>query len=700
MKKALLFAALLAVSSMEAQAATPVAKLKSANVTAGLPEPAPLDGSPSTCDNGCEFSWNFGDNTPSSPDSFVLHQYAAAGSYTVTLKVKDKVTGQTSTTTGLVKVAVGKTLNGYVTACKQQLGFTDADVAAVAGNLNCAKATAFAPNDRNQFTPINDYMGYARVTNDVDLVFACRWLDSRPLDRVNTNPFKPPFVQAASVELLMHNRQNGNTCFFQAKERPISGPDGRMESGVPVAIVSPTVAAAAAPNTPEAKFWASPPEMERTLACVDCHVTGPYIATPRIAPVLTQFGLLNNGHDTLGLTFDAQNNPVGRYHAVASTLDNFNTMLATNNGSDGCTNACHGVAYGSQAETVFHNVINSDVAKTLLPAIAEVIDSGFTGATDISVRTSGAMTPFNDASHYRWINLDTPIDSVETENFADAKSPAAANPVPKLLAYCAAPTALEAHAVGIPNNLSFTTDAQSKIPDRLRSFNLKDGLVCMNSDQEAGQSCHDYAVHYLCSVNTGDGTPTWSDWYNTDSPSNDGDHEERSRHQNICGGATPIAMEAAMVTSGGGKAIYAMGPNDRLSRFSPYGLACKTSEQPDGKCSNYVVRYSACTTAPAAVSRTLTNVFAAGKQVTAATGSLVKGQAHNGGWNTQNLGDRAGDQYRIRRLKNTSTTNNVTTTVYLNVQSDGTTVGTAALNNTATSEMWTVSRYPAAITSA
>jgi hypothetical protein len=179
-------------------------------------------------------------------------------------------------------------------------------------------------------------------------------------------------------------------------------------------------------------------------------------------------------------------------------------------------------------------------------------------------------------------------------------------------------------------------------------------------------------------------TPAWSDWYNTDSPTGDGEHEERSRDQNICGGVTPIAIQAQIV----GNSNYVMGPNDRLARLSRYALTCKNSDQVDGKCSNYVARYSCSSVAPPIVLGTLTNVFAVGKQVTAASGSLAKGQAHNNAWNTQSwtIAPVANTEYV--RLKNTS--NNVT--VYLNVAStaEQTPVSTAAFSSTATGEMWTV----------
>jgi hypothetical protein len=116
----------------------------------------------------------------------------------------------------------------------------------------------------------------------------------------------------------------------------------------------------------------------------------------------------------------------------------------------------------------------------------------------------------------------------------------------------------------------------------VRTFNLRDGLVCVNADQPAGRQCHDYQTRYLCP------NGQFSAWYNTDSPSFDGDHEERSRDQNLC--ASPVAIQAAVTVSGVQRIVN--GPNDRLAEFDTQGLRCTNSAQGTGQsCSNYVVRF-------------------------------------------------------------------------------------------------------------
>jgi len=168
----------------------------------------------------CQWHWKFGDGMISDPamdatGAFTTsHTYKFAGTYTVTLTVE--VMTSTSphpkaTASLTVTVQQGETLNSYVTTCKQQLGFTDADVAAIAGGLNCNKGVLFAPSTN----VVNDYFGYARVNDNVDLAFACRWANN-PGTGIKT----PPFARAVSLELLMNNHQNAIPVSFESVIHP------------------------------------------------------------------------------------------------------------------------------------------------------------------------------------------------------------------------------------------------------------------------------------------------------------------------------------------------------------------------------------------------------------------------------------------------------------------------------------------------
>jgi hypothetical protein len=170
--------------------------------------------------------------------------------------------------------------------------------------------------------------------------------------------------------------------------------------------------------------------------------------------------------------------------------------------------------------------------------------------------------------------------------------------------FCAVPGALEAHAVGSSWNMS-TTD-MAKLPDKLNTFNTREGLVCLNSDQPGGKQCNNYVVNYLCSDQTVSGP------YDADSPTFGGDHEERFNHSNVCTptaaspNRTAIAIQAT--TTVNGSTLVVTGPNDRLAQFSPTGLVCRNSEQPNGgTCSNYVARYRNCTQADTAYLAKLKN---------------------------------------------------------------------------------------------
>jgi hypothetical protein len=284
----------------------------------------------------------------------------------------------------------------------------------------------------------------------------------------------------------------------------------------------------------------------------------------------------------------------------------------------------------------------------------------------LKINQADVMPPDSDGNVYRWINLDTPGDGVETENFADAKN-ASTTLVPKLLDNCAAPSVMEAHVVGSEKEFIVTQPSRfAFLPDKLSVFNLKDGLVCLNSDQEPGDPCEDYRVRYECT--SPDGEKTLTDWYNMDSPNFDGDHEERYKHANLCtspAGSKATAIEAA-VTLSNGWTYSSYGPNDRLESFSQYGLTCNNADQPDGQCSNYVVYYSNCTDAPSAYTARLSNAWS-GRRLTATTqqnDAETRAQPANSGWTSQDWTIEPVTDTGYVRLRN------VWTGRYLNVQSD------------------------------
>src|SRR3954466_12824162 len=147
--------------------------------------------------------------------------------------------------------AHAETLQTYVQQCQSELHFNASDVPAV----DCHEGTLFAGGGVG---PVNDFVGHRRINDAVDLVFACRWLNNTDGDPTYNDQ------TAASIELLIHNRQNGSTCFFNAKDSyPFPIPDGDIEvarRAVKTAIVSPTNFGSAHPNAND--YWLQPSELE------------------------------------------------------------------------------------------------------------------------------------------------------------------------------------------------------------------------------------------------------------------------------------------------------------------------------------------------------------------------------------------------------------------------------------------------------
>ena len=490
---------------------------------------------------------------------------------------------------GVAVTVHAQELKNYVQSCQTELEFAASEVK----QMNCNDGYFFASSSRSG---VNDYVVHQRVNQNVDMIAACRWGDS--IFGLNQN------TKFMSLELIIHNRVKGGTCFFAAKD--VGTGDNRFR---PVSTVIVPVT-----KFPDADaYWLKPsdmankllfsngnpfggPDYQEKLHCVRCHSQGPYIVSKRIAPFMANLGLINDGHHTYG-DFSAP----GHYYAVGSLdhtksdpgtlpLGNWNWLIARNNwpGTGSCSSACHVLA----RDTVDPNLVPfflpiGDLTSPLdrnapvLPSIK----------TDINELLAGGMEPWEDDSPWHWINRDQPVsDSVEIETFTSSKLK---YPVTQ---YCGNPTWLEANAVG--TNAPFSTMEFSFMPNKLRSFNLRDGLLCMNSDQPGGQKCNDWQISYKCPITTQ--VPKWVGPYNRDTNfSDDGDHEERNSTtwntaKAACGNKDPIAMRADALYAGS-VVLTLNAPNDRLAQFTPSGLVCRNSDQGSGQsCASYVVRYRGC----------------------------------------------------------------------------------------------------------
>jgi hypothetical protein len=93
-------------------------------------------------------------------------------------------------------------LESYVARCKSQLGFETLP------RFDCRGENFRPRTNQIHFRETNDWVNYRRVTDAVDAVFACRWVD---LDEGKS--------RAASGEMIVHNRYTGDTCFFELRAR-------------------------------------------------------------------------------------------------------------------------------------------------------------------------------------------------------------------------------------------------------------------------------------------------------------------------------------------------------------------------------------------------------------------------------------------------------------------------------------------------
>jgi hypothetical protein len=297
-------------------------------------------------------------------------------------------------------------------------------------------------------------------------------------------------------------------------------------------------------------------------------VAGPYIATatfngsPSIAPVLAQFGLLNDGHDTLA------NPSVTRYHAVGSNRSSsafwgWDVIVANNNvpSNQTCASGCHSIGSKSKVSNIDDPTTFDQVIPSITDDIADIVSAGVMPANA------------SPTSVYRWVNMSAPAtlgDGGEYETLVELQQL-----YPKF--YCSNPIALQAHVVG--SNTVFDTRLVSQ---HLNRFNLQDGLVCLNADQGNGR-CNDYQTRYLC-----DGT--WTPWRNLDTPSSSGDWELRRGFPGLC--ASPTAIQARYQLPPPLAIWFVInGFPDRLAEFDTNGLACNNFDQPSGGCSDYVVRF-------------------------------------------------------------------------------------------------------------
>jgi mucin-like protein len=373
----------------------------------------------------------------------------------------------------------------YANTCKSALGF------AYIPEINCNEGVKFAggvvpPPGQPSRSLINDYVGYKWITDYVDAVFACRWLSEDGNFFANGKPF----TNAASVELLVHNRQTGKTCFFAGKPMDSDPP----RQSVKAKLKSPTASDAYIDWMAPSDLNLLVPPNNGDIRCASCHVAGPYIASGNIASALARFGLLNDGHDD----FAVVRSDGTRYQAVSTgpgtaAFASWNsTLIDAFNVQGGCASGCHSIA----RKAMNPGLISGE---QVIPGIQQDI-TDVTPLMPISDRALAANSPA--ASDYRWMNVDIPGDpngGGEAEMFYQLKgnSVGFTPELNKALTCPTEPLYMEAHRVG-SDLIASTRDPYpaAAIPDKLAKFD-QTGLICHNAEQANGK-CSNYVVRFNC----------------------------------------------------------------------------------------------------------------------------------------------------------------------------------------------------------
>ena len=525
--------------------------------------------------------------------------------------------------------ASAETLGQYVNKCKTDFGILNP-----LPTLDCNDGVVFAPN-RGGINLENDYLGYLPLNDNVDLVFACRWLGGVR---------NPRFPTAASVEMLIHARRNGSTCFFAANNPTMS------TEGVSTTIVPPD-----APGADT--YWMQPAALDSfqdpfnsaaKLRCVGCHASGPYVASPRIAPFLARFGLINDGHvTTAGLGAGLY------YHAVGSDYlgspDPSNTsafkawdsvIISQFNDTDNnlrpdnaCSGACHSIGYKSTVQGI------SIRGQNLMPPLFADINAVLNLDNMTPQQVIQTIMPPVTYSDYRWVNLDTPVQH-QTGDTGDLETLQALQSFyPNFT--CSNPSFVQAHAVG--SDVIFDTSGYA---DKLHTFNVPDGLTCLAAEQTNSHACLDYQTRYQCSGGQ------WTPWINSPS-SAPNDHEERTRTNIIntisttCGRGSAVGIQARFTIPNTTNVVVFDGPPDRLQYFDKTGLRCNNADNdPFGAgvlCSNYVTRW-VCPNVPVQAVSTLNSKHAPGDLQTVLTEST---SVANQGINNQTFVSPRLQQWKI-----------------------------------------------------
>jgi hypothetical protein len=154
----------------------------------------------------------------------------------------------------------------------------------------------------------NSRLGLQTYSNEnVKGVWVCRKYAGRN---------NPDDQQYYDIAMIVHNRQNGKTCFFQNQlDNVYDGP----------VVPSPKAANASS-------VW-STPQVTASINCTTCHSNDAFIVTPHVAPAMRFRNMIRF-------------NPKGAYSVVGQDFAHFNSQISR---TEGCGGLCHFTAGGDFA---------------------------------------------------------------------------------------------------------------------------------------------------------------------------------------------------------------------------------------------------------------------------------------------------------------------------------------------------------------
>ncbi|XP_056284407.1 mucin-5B-like isoform X3 [Pseudoliparis swirei] len=179
-----------------------------------------------------------------------------------------------------------------------------------------------------------------------------------------------------------------------------------------------------------------------------------------------------------------------------------------------------------------------------------------------------------DVCWTKWFDRDDPSGSGDWETLVDLHKENPGKICPK-------PAAIEAQTL---------TGLSVAAAGEVIQIDTTKGFVCRNKDQP-DQKCNDYRVRFSCPASFCDTDVCWTDWYDRDDPSGNGDWEtlvdlQKENPGEIC--EHPLHIEAVTTDTN----TPSTSTGDKIFLFCPSkGFICRNEDQECDKCLDYKVRF-------------------------------------------------------------------------------------------------------------